>query len=199
MRSALVLGLETGQRQADLLNLRWDQVQDDIIVLRQEKRPVIASVPISPDLRMMLDASPRGDSPTILNHSRGERRAKSGNSFRSAWGEACDLAEIDDVSFHDMRGTFVTRCFERNWTREEIAFCTGHSLRSLATLEKYANRNSISQANAKRLAKRMRDSDEATFCKPAFKPENIVELKPLKSLEAWPGIEPGCTDLQSAA
>lgn len=173
MQQAMILAVETGQRQADLLRMRWDQIDGDVITLRQRKGNVIASVPISPRLRAMLDDCAR-TSDTILTHSGSKSWAASGNSFRTAWSEACDLAGVRDLTFHDLRGTFVTRCFELGWTREEIAFCTGHSLRSLATLEKYANRQSISRTNARRLAERMKQENNDEVCKLVCKPDEVV-------------------------
>lgn len=151
---ALVLALETGQRQADLLRLSWNAVDGDVISLRQRKRGAPASVPISPRLRLCLGVTPRGNSTTILTRQDGQPWDSKGNGFRVAFRSACKKAGVKGVTYHDLRGTFVTRHFEAGWTAEEIALCTGHSLRDLASLERYVGRSRVSLANAKRVGRR---------------------------------------------
>jgi len=46
----------------------------------------------------------------------------------------------------------VTRRLAAGWTTQEVAMCTGHSLRDLSMLDTYADRDTIAQATATRLA-----------------------------------------------
>lgn len=148
---ALTLALETGQRQADLLALTWDQVDGSIIRLRQNKTGVRVAVPILPELSACLDGLDRNRT-HILTRASGEPWGDNGNTFRSAWRHACKAAGVTDVTFHDLRGTFVTRRLAAGWTTQEVAMCTGHSLRDLTMLDTYADRDTIAQATATRLA-----------------------------------------------
>jgi hypothetical protein len=43
----------------------------------------------------------------ILKNSYGE--AWTSDGFRTSWGKACARAGIDDVTFHDVRGSAVVR------------------------------------------------------------------------------------------
>jgi integrase len=156
---ALTLALETGQRQADLLRLSWSAVDGDVVSLRQRKWDAPASVPISERLRKCLGAAPRGNATTILTKEDGNPWDSKGNGFRNSFRTACGKAGVKGVTFHDLRGTFVTRRFEDGWTAEEIALCTGHSLRDLASLERYVGRTRVSLANAKRVGRRSSGSD----------------------------------------
>jgi integrase len=61
---------------------------------------------------------------------------------------------VTGVTFHDLRGTFVTRRLADGWTTHEVASCTGHSLRDLAMLDAYADRGTIADAIATRIAER---------------------------------------------
>jgi len=47
----------------------------------------------------------------------------------------------------------VTRRLSQGWTTQEVAMCTGHSLRDLASLDTYADRGIIADAAALRLAR----------------------------------------------
>ncbi len=45
-----------------------------------------------------------------------------------SWGKACKRADVIGVTFHDIRGTAVTRLALAGATEAEIATITGHSL-----------------------------------------------------------------------
>jgi integrase len=56
------------------------------------------------------------------------------DGFRASWGKACKRAGIADLTFHDLRGTAVTRLAICECTEAEIATITGHSLRSVRAI-----------------------------------------------------------------
>jgi len=148
---AMIVALETGQRQEDLLRLTWNAIDGDVINLRQLKGGRRVTVPVSDRLRACLDSMPRQDSLTILTSQRGLPWEEKGNGFRSAWQDRTKAMAIEDRTFHDLRGTFVTNRFRQGWNVQQIALCTGHSLRDLAVLERYAARSIISDASARDL------------------------------------------------
>lgn len=154
LKRALILALETGQRQGDLLVLTWSAVQDGAIRFRQSKTGARVAVPVSAALRSVLDGAPRNDSTVILTKADGLPWDPKGNGFRAAWRDACKAAGVKGVTFHDLRGTFVTRCLAQGWTTQEVAMCTGHSLRDLASLDTYADRGTIADASAARISGR---------------------------------------------
>ena len=143
LQRALVLALETGQRQGDLMVLPWSAYQTDAdgrkwIRLRQGKGGRRVNVPVTRRLAQVLDNTKRVAT-TILTDARGV--SWKGNSFRNAWWQACQKAKIKDLHFHDLRGTAVTRLAEAECTHLEIASITGHSLRDVtAILDKYLAR-----------------------------------------------------------
>ena len=49
------------------------------------------------------------------------------DGFRASWGKACKRAGIVGVTFHDLRGTAVTRLALVGCTEAQIATITGHS------------------------------------------------------------------------
>jgi integrase len=138
LQRALVLALDTGQRQGDLLALPWSAYDGTCIQLRQSKTGRTVSIPVTRSLRAVLDATPRV-SPVILTSSAG--RPWRPNAFRNAWIDAARKAGITDLTFHDLRGSAVTRLAEAECTPHEIATITGHSLRDVgAILDKYSAR-----------------------------------------------------------
>lgn len=145
---AMIMALETGQRQSDLLALRWTDIDDDVISLRQAKTRQDVAVPITPRLARALEAAPRC-SPFVLVRQDGQPWASDGG-FRNAWRFYCRKVGITDLTFHDLRGTFVTERLAAGWTLQEVAFCTGHSFRNLGCLERYADRGAIARALARR-------------------------------------------------
>jgi integrase len=158
LRRAMMLAIETGQRQGDLMVLPWGAVQSGAIRLRQQKTGARVVVPISTELQAVLDAAPRDRSVTILTRPDGLPWDPKGNGFRGAWRDACKAAGVSGVTFHDLRGSFVTRRLSEGWTTQEVAMCTGHSLRDLASLDTYADRGSVAEASAERISKRNRET-----------------------------------------
>ncbi len=75
-----------------------------------------------------------------------------------------------DKTFHDLRGNFVTSRFALGWTREEVAMSSGHSMRNLAMLDVYTDREAASRATAQRINEREKtagqDHTQNENCKP---------------------------------
>jgi integrase len=138
LQHALVLALETGQRQADLLALPWSAYDGQWIRLRQAKTGRRVNIPVTRRLRSVLDNS-KCTATVILTNKRG--LAWQPSAFRKAWGDTCRKAEIVGLTFHDLRGTAVTRLAEAECSHAEIAAITGHSMRDVgAILDKYLAR-----------------------------------------------------------
>jgi integrase len=136
----LLLALWTGQRQGDLLRLPWSGYDGTHIRLRQSKTGTRVVVPVGKPLKIKLDATPKC-STIILTNSDGKPWTSDG--FRASWGKACKAAGVVGVTFHDLRGTAVTRLALAECTEAEIATITGHSLRSVRVLldTHYLNRD----------------------------------------------------------
>jgi integrase len=127
----LLLALWTGQRQGDLLRLPWSAYDGTHIRLRQSKGGRRVVIKVGAPLKEALDATPK-QSPIILTTSDGKPWTPDG--FRASWGKACKRAGIVGVTFHDLRGTAVTRLALVGATEAEIATITGHSLRSVRAI-----------------------------------------------------------------
>lgn len=121
---AMLLALWTGQRQGDLLKLTWRAYDGQSIALRQSKTGAHVRVKVSRELKECLDNVKRGDAVTILTNGQGQPWA---TGFKSSWRKAVERAGIEDRTFHDLRGTFVTLAYRNGASIKEIAEVSGHS------------------------------------------------------------------------
>lgn len=110
MRIAMDLALLTGQRQGDILRLRWDSVSKDGIVFRQQKTGKGLDVGLSPSVQDALDRAKR-----LLPHfprqyvlRRRDGLPYSSDGFRAIWGRLMRKAVATGAiqrafTFHDLR------------------------------------------------------------------------------------------------
>lgn len=128
LRLAMELARWTGQRQGDLLRLTWTAYDGTHIRLRQGKTGKVVRIKVYRDLKVLLDATKR-EAVTILTTTRGKRPWTS-DGFRASWGAACEKAGVEGVTFHDLRGTFVTLAYRHHGASiKDVAEITGHSER----------------------------------------------------------------------
>ena len=71
LRLAMLLSINTGQRQGDLLRLPWSAYDGVTIKLRQQKTGAYVPIPVADALKDALDAAPRR-SPIMLTNSDGK-------------------------------------------------------------------------------------------------------------------------------
>lgn len=124
VRLALMMALWTGQRQGDLLRAPWSAYDGKTLKVRQGKTGARVTIPIGPLLKEALDAAPRR-STTILTNTKGRSWTEDG--FRTTWGKAVAKAEVEGLTFHDLRGTAVTRLALAGCSSIQIGAITGHS------------------------------------------------------------------------
>ncbi len=128
---AFTLALWTGQRQGDLLRLPWSAFDGQAIRLRQRKTGARVVIPVGAPLKAALEATPK-TAVTILATTRKTAWTESG--FRASWRKACQKAGVDGLTFHDLRGTAVTRLAVAGCSTAEIAAITGHKLSHVAAI-----------------------------------------------------------------
>ncbi|AWN43431.1 tyrosine-type recombinase/integrase [Methylobacterium durans] len=147
LRLPLILALWTGQRQGDLLRLTWAAYDGKCIRLKQGKTGARVVVPVGAPLKAALDATERR-SPVILLNSEG--RPWTSDGFRSSWSKACKACGITGLTFHDLRGTAVSRLALVESSEAEIATLTGHSLNDVRSIldAHYLNRDPALAASA---------------------------------------------------
>lgn len=157
----LQLALWTGQRQGDLLRLPWSAYDGQKIRLRQGKTGARVAIPVGAPLKAALDAAVKR-SPMILVNTDGQ--PWTGDGFRSSWRKACAKVGIVGLTFHDLRGTSVTRLAIAGCEVPEIATITGHSLRDVGSIldAHYLNRDpAMAESAIRKLERRTKTPDRA--------------------------------------
>jgi integrase len=155
----LLLALWTGQRQGDLLRLPWSSYDGSHIRLRQSKGGKRVVIPVGAPLRAALDAAVKR-STIVLTNSDGAPWSSDG--FRASWGKAAKRAGIVGLTFHDLRGTAVTRLAIAGCTEAEIATITGHSLRDVRSIldSHYLHRDpALAESAIRKLERRTNSPD----------------------------------------
>lgn len=133
IKMAYMLAVWTGQRQGDLLRLPWTAYDGTHIRLRQSKGGRRVVIPVGAPLKAILDqAAKKKDAVTILTTSKGTSWTSHG--FGASWRKAVAKAQVTGLTFHDLRGTAVTRLAIAGCTDIEIATITGHSLKDVGAI-----------------------------------------------------------------
>lgn len=169
---ALLLAIWTGQRQGDLLRLPWSAYDGEFIRLTQSKTGVRVVIPVGKPLKEALDATLR-KSPVVLVTIDGKPWTAGG--FHASWRKACARAGVVGVTFHDLRGTAVTRLALAEATVPEIAALTGHSLADVRTIldSNYLHRDPALGVSAiRKLEKRTKLPDQSPDRPVSFSSKN---------------------------
>jgi hypothetical protein len=120
--------------------LTWKAYDGKHIRLKQSKTGARVVIPVGAPLKAMLDCTARR-SPMMLVNLDGQPWSPDG--FRVSWRKACAKAGVVGVTYHDLRGTAVTRLAIAGSTDAEIATLTGHSLKDVHAIldAHYLNRD----------------------------------------------------------
>lgn len=139
MALPFLLALYTGQRQGDLLALRWRQYDGTRITLRQGKTKRHVSVKLASPAKAALEAAraalpvrPAEEDHVLVTARGGDPWTEYG--FRNSWATLKAEAGIVGRTFHDLRGTAVLLFALAGATVPEIATMTGHSLTDVQSI-----------------------------------------------------------------
>jgi integrase len=119
------------------------------------------TVPVGAPLKAMLDATPR-ISTVIISSQDG--RPYTSDGFRASWRKTCKRAGIIGLTFHDLRGTAVSRLARSGATEIEIATITGHAVGSAKSIvdKHYLDRAPAMAVSAiKKLERRTKSSNRS--------------------------------------
>lgn len=146
----LLLAIYTGQREADLLHLRWNQITADDtgrrwVRLRQRKTKRWVTIPLHRDALAVLASIPKRSTHVLTRPDGRPWPAEKGglDYFRHQFRErvvACGLDKVTfedgavgDLHFHDLRGTAASNLRDAGCSEDEILEiigCTRENLKS---------------------------------------------------------------------
>lgn len=152
LRLAISLLVFTGQREGDVIRMKWGDIRDDEILVVQEKTGSKVWIPLHRDLKALLDQAPRvGD--TILTSSWGRKFASSQSLYEKIKNALKRVGEGSYVP-HGLRATAAIRLIEAGCSEDQAAAITGH--RDLNVLRGY-----VRQRNQAKLARQAIRKQEA--------------------------------------
>jgi integrase len=144
-RLAFALLLFTAQRRGDVVRMGRQHLRGDLLGVRQNKTGAQLQIPIHPELRQIIDATP-ADNMTFLVTEFGKpfTSAGFGNLFRD-W---CNVAGVPKgYSAHGLRKAACRRLAEAGCTEKQIAAISGHaSLTEVARYTKAADQERLARA-----------------------------------------------------
>jgi len=133
LQPILLVAFDTGMRKAEILKLRWDQVDLGTGEIRlgpedtktQEGRLIV----LTERVRQALRALPRGlaRAHVFVNPGSGRRRIDVRKSFR----RALKASGLQGLWFHDLRRSFVTRARKRRVPESVVMRMSGHRTRAV--------------------------------------------------------------------
>jgi integrase len=150
-RLALGLLLHTGQRRSDVVLFGRQHVRGDWLHFTQQKnrssKPVTLTIPVHPELRRIIDATPSGGLTSELD------RPFTANGFGNRFRKWCDEAGLpSQCSAHGLRKAAASRLAEAGATELEIRAITGHQTsREVSRYTKAANQKQMAKRAMEKL------------------------------------------------
>jgi integrase len=123
-RLALALMLYTAQRRSDIHTMGPQHIKDGRIKVRQMKTDALVQIPIHPELRRIIEATPTSNLAFIVSSRGAPYRAESfSNWFRKAAREA----GLTECPAHGLRKAAARRMAEMGLSNQLIKSITGHT------------------------------------------------------------------------
>jgi integrase len=147
---AIKLAVETGMRQGDLITLPWSAVSDLAIQMTTAKRGKRVLIPITDRIRDVLAEIPKR-SPIVLTSS--SKRPWTDTGMRSSFDRAKKRAKISGLTWHDFRGTAVTRLYNSGLTLRDLSRIFGWSEGDIeAILTRYVSADEVAKNMLERIS-----------------------------------------------
>jgi integrase len=123
-RLALELLLGTAQRRGDVIRMGRQHIRNGVLSVRQNKTGAELKIPVHPDLKIVLDATP-SDHLTFLTTSVGKPFSSDG--FGHWFREMCNEAGLHALTAHGLRKAACRRLAEAGCSEKQIAAISGHA------------------------------------------------------------------------
>jgi integrase len=133
MQKIVAFALFSTRRQEEVTLLRWDDLEEDRILVRDMKHPgdkkgnnVYCELP--PEAVAVVKSMSR-EGACIFPYST--------DAISAAFTRGCKILGIEDLRFHDLRHEGISRLFEMGRTIPQVAAVSGH--RSWTSLKRYTH------------------------------------------------------------
>jgi integrase len=153
---AMELGLWTGQRQGDLIRIRWDDIRDGMIRVRQEKTGKELWLPLAQPLLVALAAAPRTAVTVLVNDIGTPWRTA--NVLAQAFGDELKKVGLGGLVFHGLRKTCAVLLAEAGATTKQIGAVTGQSDQMVSHYAKLAERGGLARQAITKLEQKLPDA-----------------------------------------
>jgi integrase len=142
-RLALELLLNTVQRRGDVIRMGRQHIRNGVLTVRQNKTGVELKIPVHPDLKVVIDATPSDHLTFLTTATGGPLRP---DSFSNWFRKMCDEAGLYGLSAHGLRKAGCRRLAEAGCTEKQIAAISGHaSLNEIARYTKAADQERLAR------------------------------------------------------
>jgi integrase len=131
-RLAFALLLYTAQRRSDVIRIGPQHIRDGVLHVKQQKTGAELYIPVHPDLRAIMDATPIAHL-TLLTTKTG--KPYSGSDFGDQFRVWCDAAGLPHCSAHGLRKAACRRLAEAGCSANEIGAISGHA--TLGEVQRY--------------------------------------------------------------
>jgi integrase len=132
-RLAFALLLYTAQRRADVVQLGRQHLRDGMLHVRQSKTGKPLAIPLHPELRLVLDATPAEHLTLLVTRQGKPFRA---NAFTKWFGRKCQAAGLPAcASVHGLRKAACRRLAEAGCSASVIQAISGHA--TLREVQRY--------------------------------------------------------------
>jgi integrase len=124
-RLALALLLYTAQRRSDVVRMGRQHIRDGVLTLKQQKTGITLAIPVHPELRTVLDATP-SEHLTFIVTATG--KPYGGNAFSEQFRNWCNAAALPQpCTAHGLRKAACRRLAEAGCSANEIMAISGHT------------------------------------------------------------------------
>lgn len=133
LQQAWRFSLFSAMRQADLCTLRWDQYKDGWLTFQPSKTRKTTKVKVHlpvfalPPFKALVDELSRGTEYMLTSENGQPWKTE---NLRARWRAAMTKTDLagEDLHWHDIRGTAISRMADAGCTDAERASISGHSL-----------------------------------------------------------------------
>jgi integrase len=152
LHDGIMIALQTGCRETELVRIEWGDVRDDGIHFRKTKSYKPRTVPYAPGVPEMIDRRRLARTPKVrflFDTGSGGELWNSGQWY-SRLRFAYARAQIDGANFHSLRHTFATRLVRADVNLKVVQTLMGHA--DVATTMRYVH---LYQGDAQRAVSRL--------------------------------------------